>query len=499
MTSRLAAPQAIRYDAPAMSNPLRLYDNFTRTLRPFEPLEQGGTVGLYTCGPTVYDYQHIGNYRTFLFEDLLRRVLEWNGYRVRHVMNITDVGHLTSDADTGEDKMEKGARRTGKSAWEIAQLYTDAFVADMQVAQHRGAGRAVPGDRSHRRADRVHRGHREERLRVPDFRRHLLRHVEAAGLRLSRAPRRQGPGGRQARRSRREAEPDRFRALEILGRPARNGRWNGTARGARVSRDGISSARRWRRSTSATTSTSTAAARTTFPCTTRTRSRRRRRASARVWRTSGCTAISCCRTTRRWRSRRANSCGSPYLVERGYDPLAYRYLCLTAHYRGQLNFTWDALDAAAVALDRMRQGVYALREVDTETEPGAPDAALTERFGERDQRRLEPAARACGRVGDAARWIATSRTARHAPSLRQGFRAASRGMGPEAGNGAGYRDSRSPRRGSPRAARRLGRKPIDCAPSCTPRAGRWKIVPTATRSRGSECGLARRIVTNGIA
>ena len=116
-----------------MLSPLRLYDNFTRTLRAFEPLKPGGEVGLYTCGPTVYDYQHIGNYRTFLFEDLLKRALEWNGCRVRHVMNITDVGHLTSDADTGEDKMEKGARRTGKSAWEIAQLYTGAFLADMKA------------------------------------------------------------------------------------------------------------------------------------------------------------------------------------------------------------------------------------------------------------------------------------------------------------------------------------------------------------------------------
>ena len=116
-----------------MPNPLHLYDNFTRSLRPFEPLHPGGDVGLYTCGPTVYDYQHIGNYRTFLFEDVLKRVLEWNGYRVRHVMNITDVGHLTSDADTGEDKMEKGARRTGKTAWEIARLYTDAFVADTKL------------------------------------------------------------------------------------------------------------------------------------------------------------------------------------------------------------------------------------------------------------------------------------------------------------------------------------------------------------------------------
>ena len=85
--------------------PLKLYDNYTRSLRDFAPLKSG-PVRMYTCGPTVYDYQHIGNFRTFLFEDVLKRVLEWNGYRVLHVMNITDVGHLVSDADEGGDKME---------------------------------------------------------------------------------------------------------------------------------------------------------------------------------------------------------------------------------------------------------------------------------------------------------------------------------------------------------------------------------------------------------
>src|SRR4030095_16404027 len=116
-----------------MPNSLTLYDNYTRTLRPFVPLRADGEIGLYTCGPTVYDYQHIGNFRTFLFEDVLKRVLEWNGYRVKHVMNITDVGHLTSDADEGEDKMEKGARRTGKAGWEIAKLYIAACLADMKA------------------------------------------------------------------------------------------------------------------------------------------------------------------------------------------------------------------------------------------------------------------------------------------------------------------------------------------------------------------------------
>jgi len=109
---------------------LRFYDTFTRSSREFSPLNPQ-YVGIYCCGPTVYDFAHIGNLRTYLFEDILRRTLEFNGYQVRHVMNITDVGHLTSDADTGEDRMEKGSRRTGKSAWEIAELYTQEFKLDL--------------------------------------------------------------------------------------------------------------------------------------------------------------------------------------------------------------------------------------------------------------------------------------------------------------------------------------------------------------------------------
>ena len=109
---------------------LQLYDTYTRKLREFKPLHPP-VVGLYACGPTVHDYAHIGNLRTYLFEDILRRVLEFSGYAVKHVINITDVGHLTTDADAGEDKMELGSRRTGKSAWEIADLYAQAFKDDM--------------------------------------------------------------------------------------------------------------------------------------------------------------------------------------------------------------------------------------------------------------------------------------------------------------------------------------------------------------------------------
>src|SRR4029453_10716454 len=109
---------------------LRLFDTYAREVRDFAPLDPS-EVRMYACGPTVYDYAHLGNLRTYIFEDVLRRVLEFNGYRVKHVMNLTDVGHLVADADTGEDKMEQGSRRTGKSAWEIAEFYAQAFKDDL--------------------------------------------------------------------------------------------------------------------------------------------------------------------------------------------------------------------------------------------------------------------------------------------------------------------------------------------------------------------------------
>jgi cysteinyl-tRNA synthetase len=89
-----------------------------------------GYIGMYCCGPTVYDFAHIGNLRTYIFEDILRRSLEFFGYRVQHVMNITDVGHLSSDGDEGEDKMIAGARARGLSVWDIAAMFTDAFFKD---------------------------------------------------------------------------------------------------------------------------------------------------------------------------------------------------------------------------------------------------------------------------------------------------------------------------------------------------------------------------------
>ncbi|HLK56726.1 MAG TPA: cysteine--tRNA ligase [Chthonomonadaceae bacterium] len=109
--------------------PLTLYNTMSRRKETFVPLDPPH-VRLYCCGPTVYNYAHIGNLRTYIFEDVLRRTLLFNGYQVTHVMNITDVGHMTSDADSGDDKMEKAAREEKKSPWELARFYEEAFFKD---------------------------------------------------------------------------------------------------------------------------------------------------------------------------------------------------------------------------------------------------------------------------------------------------------------------------------------------------------------------------------
>ena len=109
---------------------LTLYNSLTRAAEPFTPVHPG-EARVYSCGPTVYNYPHIGNMRAYVFADVLGRTLSWKGYKLTHVINITDVGHLTDDADAGEDKMEKMARVQAQSIWDIARHYTEAYWADI--------------------------------------------------------------------------------------------------------------------------------------------------------------------------------------------------------------------------------------------------------------------------------------------------------------------------------------------------------------------------------
>lgn len=111
---------------------MKIYNTLSHQVEEFEPINPPH-VGLYTCGMTVYDYAHIGHGRKYVNDDILKRVLAQDGYLVKHVQNVTDVGHLVSDADEGEDKLEKGARKVGKTVWEVAEFYTDHFYQSMDL------------------------------------------------------------------------------------------------------------------------------------------------------------------------------------------------------------------------------------------------------------------------------------------------------------------------------------------------------------------------------
>jgi cysteinyl-tRNA synthetase len=354
---------------------LRLYDNYTRSLREFAPLAPGADVGLYTCGPTVYDFQHIGNYRTFLFEDTLKRVLRWNGYRVRHVMNITDVGHLTSDADTGEDKMEKGARRTGRSAWEIAALYTQAFEDDLAALN------IDPPDVLPRATDHIP----EQIAFIADLERRGFTYRTADGIYFDTS--RQADYGFLARLDKaglaagKRVDVGEKRnatdfALWKLSPPdsARQMEWDSpwgkgfpgwhiecSAMAQRYLGDyfDIHCGGEDHISVHHTNEIAQTEARVGTRL-------------ANFWMHGYFLLAN--------DAKMAKSAGEflriGALVEHGYDPLDFRYLCLTGHYRSQLNFTWDALDAARTGLSRLRAGFHAL-PLDADT---PADEALTTQF-----------------------------------------------------------------------------------------------------------------------
>ncbi len=335
---------------------LQLFDTYTRTVRPFEPLHPP-EVGLYTCGPTVYDYAHIGNLRTYIFEDILKRVLEYNGYKVRHVMNITDVGHLTSDADTGEDKMEKGSRRTGKTAWDIAAEYTRAFQSDLKHLNIEDPSiwcRATD--------------HIEEQIEV-------IETIAANGYTYRTSDGIYFDTSKQS-------DYGYIGRLDIEGQKA----------GARVDvgeKRNPTDFALWKFSTPDV---------------------KRQMEWDSPWGVGfpgwhiECTAMAAkylgeyfdihcggedhitvhhpneiaqseaCFNTRLanfWMhgyflqlddSKMSKSSGEflriQTLIDKGYDPLAYRFFCLGAHYRAKLTFSWDSLDAAVTALQRLRQASY---------------------------------------------------------------------------------------------------------------------------------------------
>lgn len=351
---------------------LQLYDTYSRQLRDFEPLHPPA-VDLYTCGPTVYDYAHIGNLRTYIFEDILRRVLEFNGYTVRQVTNITDVGHLTSDADEGEDKMEKGSKRTGKTAWEIADLYTQAFKEDcdrlniqppsvwcratdhiqeqiefIQGIETRGF--------TYRTADGIY----FDTSQLSDYGYLARLDIEGlqAGVRVEMAEKRNPTDFALWKFS----PPDQQRQMEW------ESPWGRGFPGWHIECSAMSA------KYLGTFFDIHCGGEDHIP----------------VHHTNEIAQTQACHGTHLanfWLhghflqlndAKMAKSSGGflrlQSLIDRGYDPLAYRYFCLNASYRAPLNFTWESLDGAGTALNRLRALSHDWGD------PGSPDAAYIERF-----------------------------------------------------------------------------------------------------------------------
>jgi cysteinyl-tRNA synthetase len=343
---------------------LRLFDTYTRSLRDFEPL-QAAVVGMYTCGPTVYDYAHIGNLRTYIFEDLLRRALDFNGYTVTHVMNITDVGHLVSDADTGEDKMEKGSRRAGQSAWAIADFYTQAFKEDLhhlnileptiwcRATEHMSeqieAIRCIEAKGfTYRTSDGIY----FDTSRLPDYG-HLARLDVAglqAGVRVEMGEKRHPTDFALWKFS----PPDQKRQMEWespwgVGFPG----WHIECSAMSAKYLGVFFDIHCGGEDHIAVHHPNEIAQTEACYGTR---------LANFWLHGHFLQLD--------DAKMAKSAGDflrlQTLMERGYDPLVYRFFCLSAHYRAKLNFTWEGLDGAAGALQRLRLTAHSW---------GAPDKA----------------------------------------------------------------------------------------------------------------------------
>ncbi len=354
---------------------LRLYDTYTRSLREFKLLNPP-EVGMYSCGPTVYDYAHIGNLRTYIFVDILRRVIEFNGYKIKHVMNITDVGHLVSDADTGEDKMEKGSRRTGMTAWQLAEQYTLAFQKDLEhlniqpphiwcratdhIQEQIEVIRCIEEKGyTYRTSDGIY----FDTSKQPDYGYLGRLDIEGqqAGVRVDMGEKRNptdfalwkfSPAGQQ-----RQMEWDSPWGTGFPG-------WHIECSAMSAKYLGNFFDIHCGGEDHITVHHPNEIAQTEACYGTR---------LANFWMHGYFLQMD--------EETRMSKSGGGFLrvqtlLDRGYDPLAYRLFCLNALYRAKLTFNWEGIDAAAKALERLRSTAYEWGL------PGRVDEDFVERFGE---------------------------------------------------------------------------------------------------------------------
>ncbi|MFA5106863.1 MAG: cysteine--tRNA ligase [Patescibacteria group bacterium] len=335
---------------------LTLFNTLTRKKEAFTPLAKK-RVGLYTCGLTVYNYAHIGNLRTYLFEDVLKRVLLFDGYSVRHVMNITDVGHLTSDADEGEDKMELGAKREGKTAAEIAEYYTKVFKQNLielnileptiwaKATEHISEQivliqRLEKKGFTYTTADGIY----FDTSKFPHY--GDLARLDVKGLKE----------GARVKKNSAKKNPTDFALWKFSPKNSRRqmewpSPWGVGFPGWHIECSAM--AMKYLGETfdlhaggidhipvHHTNEIAQSEAATGKPY-------------VKYWLHSDFLQL--------YEGKMAKSTGNfitlDSLKEGGYDPIAFRYYCLLAHYRAKLDFTWNGLDAAQTALNRLRDRV----------------------------------------------------------------------------------------------------------------------------------------------
>ncbi len=335
--------------------PLQLFNSLTRQLEEFQPIHPG-EARVYSCGPTVYNYQHIGNMRAYVFADTLGRVLQWRGYKLTHVINITDVGHLTSDADEGEDKMEKMAARENKSAWDIAKFYQQDFERDLarlnvQPKQHPRATEYVEamiawGERiADKHCYELDSGLYFDVSTVDDYGR-LARAVTDDGEgRIDTVEGKRNQADFAIWRKTPAGETRQMEWESPWGRGAPGWHLECSVMGEKllgfpfdIHTGGIDHREIHHPNEIAQNQA--------YCCTNGLDDARN--SGARIWmhnnflvERSGKMSKSACEFLR-----------LQLLIDKGYHPLAYRLMCLQAHYRSELEFSWEGLQAARTRLMR---------------------------------------------------------------------------------------------------------------------------------------------------
>ena len=339
---------------------IKFYNTLTRKKEIFKPIKKG-KAGIYTCGPTVYWFAHIGNLRTFIFEDFLKRILEHNGYKVKHVMNITDVGHLTSDADTGEDKMEIGAKREKKTAWQIAEFYTKSFKKDLNLLNIKEPDIWVKATETIK--DQI------DFIKILEKKGFTYKISDGVYFDTSKSKNYGKLAGKKERKLKAGA---RIKMIPGKKNPTDFALWKITAPGVKRQMEWDSP---WGRGFPGwhTECVVMAAKYLGIPIDIHcggidhisihhTNEIAQAEAAfssnlASFWMHGEFLTLS--------RGRMGKSEGNiitlENLIKKGFNPLAYRYLCLTTHYMSKLNFSWPALKSAQNALDNLHEKIKELK------------------------------------------------------------------------------------------------------------------------------------------